>query len=58
MITKRDLTTAVIAASLTLACVSLADEPVFSDYDPEALTARFRSGTEADFLVDRVLRRE
>jgi protein tyrosine/serine phosphatase len=31
---------------------------VFSDYDPEALTARFRSGTEADFLVDRVLRRE
>ena len=27
MITKRDLATAVIAASLTLACVSLADEP-------------------------------
>jgi quercetin dioxygenase-like cupin family protein len=27
MITKRDLATAVIAASVTLACVSLADEP-------------------------------
>ena len=27
MITKRDLVTAVIAASVTLACVSLADEP-------------------------------
>ena len=28
MITRRDLVTAAIAASVTLACVSLADEPV------------------------------
>ena len=27
MITKRDLAAAVIAASITLACVSMADEP-------------------------------
>jgi protein tyrosine/serine phosphatase len=27
-------------------------------YDPEALTAAYRSGAAADFLVDRVLRRE
>ena len=27
-------------------------------YDPEALTADYRSGPAADFVVDRVLRRE
>lgn len=33
-------------------------EWIHSEYDPDALLARFRSGKAADFLVDRVLGRE